>query len=148
LNRTKAVRILITLLSIAAFLPLLYGLNSYNWDLKALLTPSYTPPKVDFRMEPEGLRFEQGKLILSIKLTNLGEIEAKIEGLNVTLYSNGIAVATGSLEKPVLSRPNSTEELKISITSFHGIPSKIEAKGETFIRVLGSLVRVPVEIRG
>ena len=36
----------------------------------------------------------------------------------------------------------------ISITSFHGIPSKVEAKGEAFIRVMGSLVRVPAEIRG
>jgi hypothetical protein len=62
LNKTVAVKALMLLLSASTVLvPIVYGLIVYGWNIQAMVMPLYNPPKIDFRMEPSGTRFEKGQ---------------------------------------------------------------------------------------
>jgi hypothetical protein len=47
-----------------------------------MVTPLYSPPKIDFRLELSGLRFDGRYLYEEFKLTNLGEVKVVFEGYN------------------------------------------------------------------
>jgi hypothetical protein len=53
----KAITLLFS--SLAAMLPIVYGLAAHGWDVRSMLAPSYTPPKVDFRLEFSGFRLDK-----------------------------------------------------------------------------------------
>jgi hypothetical protein len=107
LNWMAAVKALMLLLSASAVLvPVVHGLAVYGWNIRAMVIPTYSPPKIDFRIEPSGLRFDRGQLYSEFKLTNLGEVKVVFEGLNVEVYGpDGKALAPASLDKAVVSLP-------------------------------------------
>jgi hypothetical protein len=47
-----------------------------------MVTPLYSPPKIDFRLELSGLRFDGRYLYEEFKLTNLGEVKVVFEWYN------------------------------------------------------------------
>jgi LEA14-like dessication related protein len=96
--------------------PIIYGINSCGWNIQAFVTPSYSPPKIDFHVEFSGLRFEDKQLLAIFKLTNLGEVRIVFDALNATVYGpDGEALAPAILYKPVVSQPNSTEALILKV---------------------------------
>jgi LEA14-like dessication related protein len=156
LNKTAAVKALMLLLSaFAVLVPIVYGLAVYGWNIQAMVMPLYSPPKIDFRLEPSGLRFDRGQLRAEFKLTNLGEVKVVLEGLNAEVYGpDGKALAPASLDKAVVSLPGSTQTLKIEVNEaalsriasyFMGGRDRvnIEVKGEAILRVFGSRVTTP-----
>ena len=143
--------------TVAAAAPIFYALNLYEWNIQALFMPSYIPPKIDFRMEPSGVRFEGRQLLASFRLTNLGEVRLVFEGLNGTAYGpDGKDLASASLDKAVSLPPNSTEiltlrmkvdgeALKRLIRYFEGRESiNVEVRGEASMLVFGSKVKAPI----
>jgi hypothetical protein len=88
--------------------PIIYGMSSCGWSIQAFVTPSYSPPNIDFPIESSGLRFEDKQLLVIFRVTNLGEVKIVFEALNVTVYGpDGEALAPAILYKPVVSQPNS-----------------------------------------
>jgi LEA14-like dessication related protein len=158
MDKKSAVKAITLLLSASLVLvPIIYALNEYNWDVQALITPSYTPPKVDFRMEPSGVKLEGGQLRATFKLINLGEVEVIFESLNAAAYGpDGQALASATLDKGVVSHPNSTEVLILNVdkAALNKLMPyfkdrdriKIEVKGEALVRVFGSKVIVPISL--
>lgn len=158
MNKVRVVKAVMLLLSaVAAVAPIIYALNMYSWDFQALFTPSYFPPKIDFRMEVASVRAEGNQLYATFKLTNLGEVEVEVEGLNATAYGpDGEALAPATLDKAVVSAPNSTENLvlKVSLdnTAINRLKSyfvershvNMEVRGEASMRVFGSRATVPI----
>ena len=151
----KAVLWLLSLVMIVA--PIIYALNLYGWNIQALVTPSYSPPKVDFRLEPLGVKFEGGVLDAALKLSNLGEVEVVFEGLDATAYGpDGKALAPAALGKTVTLSQNTTETLDLKISVDEAALNKlisyleergsvnVEVKGEASIRVFGSKVTAPI----
>jgi LEA14-like dessication related protein len=139
-------------------LPIIYGLTVYGWNIQAMIMPSYSPPKIDFRLEPSGTRFERGQLLAEFKLTNLGEVKVVLEGLSAEVYGpDGKALAPASLDKAVVSIPGSTQTLTLKVevneAAFSKIASyfmegrdriNIEVRGNAMLRVFGSKVTAPV----
>jgi hypothetical protein len=81
-----------------------------------MVTPLYSPPKIDFRLESSGLRFDGKYLYTEFKLTNLGEVKVVFEGFNVEACGpDGKALAPAALDKPVTSQPGSTEILTLKV---------------------------------
>ncbi len=81
MNKTATVKALMLLFSASAVLvPIVYDLAIYGWNLQAMVVPLYTPPKIESRLEPLGIRFERGQLLAEFKLTNLGEVKLVLEG--------------------------------------------------------------------
>jgi LEA14-like dessication related protein len=158
LDKTRVVKALMLLISTAAAAaPIFYALNEYGGNIQALVMPSYIPPKIDFRMEPSGVRFEGRQLLASFRLTNLGEVRLVFEGLNGTAYGpDGKALASASLDRAVSLPPNSTEVLMLKISLdgealkrlvryFEGRESiKVEVRGEASMLVFGSKVKAPI----
>ena len=152
----KAVVWLLSLAVVAA--PLIYALNKYEWNIQALFTPSYSPPKVEFHMEPSNVKFEGEQLCATLKLTNLGEVKVVFEGLNATAYGpDGKALAPATLDRAVALPPNSTENLTLKVSLDEAALNKltsylkegresvnIEVRGEALIRVFGSKAAAPI----
>jgi LEA14-like dessication related protein len=123
-----------------------------------MVVPLYTPPKIDSRLEPSGIRFERGQLLAEFKLTNLGEVKVMFEGLNAEVYGpDGKALAPASLDKAVVSIPGSTQTLTLKVEVNEATLSKIasyfmegrdriniEVRGNAILRVFGSRVIAPV----
>ena len=159
MNRTGVVKALTLLLSTAAALaPVIHALNMYKWDIRALVTPTYTPPRVDFQMEPSGVRFEGRQIYVTFKLTNLGEVKVAFEGLNATAYGpDGRALAPATLDEAVSLPPNSMKTLTLRVNIDEAAQNRlisyfkegrdrvnIGVRGEASIRVLGSKVTAPI----
>jgi hypothetical protein len=73
LNKTAAVKALMLLLSASAVLvPIVYGLAIYGWNVQAMVVPLYTPPKIDSRLEPSGIRFKRGTAPCGVQAHELG----------------------------------------------------------------------------
>lgn len=158
MSNSGFVKAVVWLLSLTvAVAPVIYALNEYKWDIQALFTPSYSPPKVDFHMEPSGVKFEGGQLCAAFKLTNLGEVEVVFESINATAYGpDGQALAPATLGKAVALPPNSTETLtfKVSLDEvtlnrllsyFEGRDRiNVKVEGNASIRVFGSKVAAPI----
>jgi hypothetical protein len=158
LNRMAAVKALMLLLSASAVLvPVVHGLAVYGWNIRAMVIPIYSPPKIDFRIEPSGLRFDRGQLYSEFKLTNLGEVKVVFEGLNEVYGPDGKALAPASLDKAVVSLPGSIQTLTLKIEVNEAALSRIasyfmggrdrvniEVKGEAILRVFGSRVTTPI----
>jgi LEA14-like dessication related protein len=159
LNKIGVVKALTLLLSIAVvFAPIVYALSKYEWDIQALVTPFYSPPKVDFHMEPSRVKFESGQLFAAFKLTNLGEVKVVFESLNATAYDpDGKALAPATLDKAVALPPNSTQTLTLKVNVDEAALNRlisyfiegrdrinVEVEGEASIRVFGSKVAAPI----
>jgi hypothetical protein len=154
----SVVRIVMISLSIGVGLgPIVFALNQYGWNITPLITPSYSPPKVDFRMEFTGFRVIDKEPKAVLRLTNLGEIGLELVGLNATAYGpSGEAVAPVTLAHPVTSSPGSVKEVVLDISLSEGSVTRllpyfrdrgyvdIEVKGEVFVKVFGSVVTVPL----
>jgi len=94
--------------------PIVYGLAVYGWNIPAMVMPLYTPPKIDFRLEPSGTRFDRGQLLAEFKLTNLREVKVVFEGLNAEVYEpDGKALTPASLDKALVSVPGFTQTLTL-----------------------------------
>ncbi len=159
MNRVGVVKALALLLSVSAvLLPVVYGLNVYGWDIQALATPLYSPPRIDFRFEPSGLRFEGGQPYATFKLTHLGEVKAVFEGLKAMVHGpDGEVLAPATLDKAVTLTPNSTETLILKLNIDEAALKKlmhyfgegrgsinVEVRGEALVRVFGSKVTAPI----
>lgn len=142
---------------IVVIVPIIFAFNDYSWNVTDLITPSYSPPKIDFRMEAAGVRVEGKQLHANFRLANFGEVEVVVEGLNATAYGpNGEALAPAMLDEAVVSAPGSTENftLKVSLSdaAIKRIASylkergsvSIGVKGEASIRVFSSHVKAPI----
>jgi LEA14-like dessication related protein len=159
LSKNGVVKAVVWLLSLAVVVaPVVYALNKYEWNIQALVTPSYSPPKVDFHMEPSRVKFESGQLFAAFKLTNLGEVEVVFESLNATAYGpDGKALAPATLDKAVALPPNSTQTLTLKVSLDEATLNRlisyftegrdrinVEVEGEASIRVFGSKVAAPI----
>ena len=159
MNKTAAAKALMLLLSASTVLvPIVYGLAVYGWNIQAIVMPLYSPPKIDFRLEPSGIRFERGQLLAEFKLTNLGEVKVMFEGLNAEVYGpDRKALAPASLDKAVVSIPGSTQTLTLKVEINEATLSKIasylmegrdriniEVRGNATLRVFGSKVTAPI----
>jgi hypothetical protein len=75
LNWMAAVKALMLLLSASAVLvPVVHGLAVYGWNIRAMVIPTYSPPKIDFRIEPSGLRFDRDSSIQSSSSPTWGRL--------------------------------------------------------------------------
>lgn len=159
MNKIGVVRALTLLLSaFAAVSPIIYGLGIHGWNIQAMLTPLYSPPKIDFRLEPSGLRFDGRYLYAEFKLTNLEEVKVVFEGFNGESYGpDGKVLAPTTLDKAITSPPGSTETLTLKVEVGEAALSRltsyfmegkdrisIEVRGEAVIRVFGSKVTAPI----
>lgn len=158
MNKTGFVKALMLLLSVAAsFAPVIYALNKYEWNIQAMVMPSYSPPKVDFRLEHSGVKFEGGQLYVAFKLVNLGEVDVTFENVNAAAYApDEEALAPVILDKPVTSHSNSAEALILKISINEASLNKllqyfekqdrinVGIRGEASISVFGTKARVPV----
>jgi LEA14-like dessication related protein len=138
--------------------PIVYGLAIYGWNVQAMVVPLYTPPKIDFRLEPSGIIFERGQFFAEFKFTNLGEVKVVLEGLNAEVYGpDGKALAPASLDKAVVSLPGSAQTLTLKVEVNEATLSRImsyfmegrdriniEVRGNAVLRVFGSRVTAPV----
>jgi hypothetical protein len=75
----KAITLLLS--SLAAILPIVYGLAAHGWDVRGMLTPSYTPPKVDFRLEFSGFRLDKRGLYADSRSQTWGRLRRCLKGL-------------------------------------------------------------------
>jgi len=158
LNKVSVVKVTMLKLSIGVVLSsIILALNEYGWDVSPLITPSYSPPKVDFRMQTVGVKAEGKQLQAIFKLTNLGEVQLQLESLNATAYGpDGRPLAPAILAQAVILAPNSSENIALSlslnedpvsrlISYFEGRNStNVEVRGEATMRVLGSLFSAPI----
>jgi LEA14-like dessication related protein len=125
-----------------------------------MIAPTYNPPKIDFRLEPSGLKLERGRLYAELKVTNMGEVKAVFEGLDAEFYGpDGRALASAKLERTVALPAGSTETLTLRLeadeAALKGLASyalrgldriKVEVRGEARLHVLGSRVVAPLSI--
>ncbi|MBO3754890.1 MAG: hypothetical protein FGF53_08475 [Candidatus Brockarchaeota archaeon] len=160
MNKVNVVRVTLLLLSIGVVLaPIVLALDQYDWDLASLITPSYSPPKVDFRMGVVGVRVEDGELYVVLRLTNLGEVQLKLESLNATAYGpDGGVLAPVMLTQAVVSVPNSTEDVILKFNLVEDTVGRllsyfrdrdrvsVEVSGDMSIEVFGSIVTAPLKI--
>jgi len=152
LNKIKVLMLLLS--AFAAVLPIVYGLGIHGWNIQAMVTPLYSPPKIDFRIEPSGLRFDGRYLYAEFKLTNLGEVRVVFERLNVTAYGpSGEVLAPATLDKAVVSLPKSIETLTLKMNVDEVTLNRlmegrdrvnVEVRGEAIVQVFGSKVTAPV----
>jgi LEA14-like dessication related protein len=159
MNKASLAKALTLLLSASTLLlPVVYGLSVYGWNVWAAVTPIYSPPRIDFRLEPSGLKLERGRLYAEFKITNMGEVGVVFEGLSAELYGpDGRALAPAKLDRAVASLPGSTETLTIRLELDEAVLNrlasyaaqgmdriKVEVRGEARIRVFGSRVTAPL----
>jgi len=118
------------------------------------------PPKIDFRLEPSGLKLERGRLYAELKVANMGEVRVVFEGLNAELYGpDGRALASAKLERAVALPAGSTEALTLRLeadeAALKGLTSyalrgldriNVEVRGEAVLRVFGSRVVAPLSV--
>ncbi len=150
------VKIVMTILSAVVVLaPLIQALNQYNWNISTLITPSYSPPKVDFSTMFTSVRIEGRVLYITLKIENRGEVRVVLEDLNATAYVDEIVIAPITLTDKVSLEPGEAKAaiLKLilndkAINTL--IPYLIKkdrvnlgVKGTVFIRVLGSRASIP-----
>jgi len=123
-----------------------------------MVVPLYTPPKIDSRLEPSGIRLDRGQLLAEFKLTNLGEVKVVLEGLNAEVYGpDGKALTPASMDKAVVSIPGSTQTLTLKVEVNEATLSRIasyfmegrdriyiEVRGNAILRVFGSRVTAPI----
>jgi hypothetical protein len=161
MDKASLVKTITLLLSASTLLlPIVYGLSVHGWNLWAMVAPTYNPPKIEFRLEPSGLKLERGRLYAELKVTNMGEVRAVFEGLDAELYGpDGRALASAKLERTVALLPGSTEvlalRLEVGETALKGLASyalrglqriKVEVRGEARLQVLGSMVLAPLSV--
>jgi hypothetical protein len=152
----KAITLLFS--SLATMLPIVYGLAAHGWDVRSMLAPSYTPPKVDFRLEFSGFRLDRRGLYADFKVTNSGEVKAVFEGFNASAFGpDGKTLAPAVLDKPIISLPGQTETMILKVEVDEAALSRfasyfmegrdrirVEVRGEAIIRVFGSKVTAPI----
>jgi hypothetical protein len=154
-----AVKVIVLLLSaLTSVLPIVYGLAFNGWSVRSMLTPSYTPPKVDFRLEFSGFKLDRGGLYMDFKVTNLGEVKAVFEGFNASAFGpDGKSLAPAMLDKPIISLPGQTETMILKVEVDEAALSRfasnfmegrdrirVEVRGEAIIRVFESKVTAPI----
>lgn len=159
MNKTTVVKVLkASLLLLTTFGPLFSALNRYRWDISALLTPQYTPPKIGFNLDFKGMVFTDHNLMLLCQLQNLGEVEVELVGMKASAYTPDMQpLAPANLEDAVVLNPNSTQVFNISLTfddyALQKLSQYLQAQGELplrisgeiYMRILGSSVTAPVE---
>ena len=160
MNKVSAVKIAMLLSSAGVTLaPVLLALNRYGWNLTSLLTPSYTPPRVGFRMEVAGVEVRGEELRVTFKLVNLGEVPLELENLDAEACGpEGEPLAPVTLAGSVASAPGSTEYVTLRMSLEDGAGFKLlsyfrgrdrvtlEIRGEVKGRVLGSTVAAPLTL--
>jgi len=110
----KGTKLLISFLSfLISISPLLYGLHVYNWDIQEFLAPKYLPPEIAFKTELSSYGLSKDKIFIILNITNDGELEIRIMGINASLYSGSTWISDVLLDKPVDIPPNSTVQLKM-----------------------------------
>ena len=137
--------------------PTIYAMSNYEWNIQALVMPSYSPPKIDFHTGFSDIRFEDKQLFAVFRLSNLGEVKIIFEALDTVVYGpGGKALAQAVLDKPIISQTNSTETLILKVsfdeTAFKNLLSyfkgrdrvSIEIRGIVSTRILGSKITTPI----
>ncbi|MBO3810288.1 MAG: hypothetical protein FGF50_11950, partial [Candidatus Brockarchaeota archaeon] len=106
-----------------------------------------------------GVRVEDGELYVVLRLTNLGEVQLKLESLNATAYGpDGGVLAPVMLTQAVVSVPNSTEDVILKFNLVEDTVGRllsyfrdrdrvsVEVSGDMSIEVFGSIVTAPLKI--
>ena len=93
-------KLLINIVFLIVFIsPYLYGYHQYG---ESLFTPTYTPPRIDFKSNITGYRLEDSRLYVIIELDNMGEVNITVSTLNASIYSpDGDYITDLKLDKPV-----------------------------------------------
>ncbi|MEM2370711.1 MAG: hypothetical protein QXH51_07395 [Candidatus Bathyarchaeia archaeon] len=158
MSKTGIVKAVMLLLSLAAFfLPLIQALDQYDWNIHALITPIYAPPRIDFSTRFLGLSVEESSLQVNLEVTNKGEIKVVLEGLNATVYApGGVSVAHASLGQRVFLEPNAAENVAIKVVFGMRVVSALapfltgrdsvglSVNGTLTLSILGSRVVAPI----
>lgn len=159
MNIVTVVKILKTsLMLLMVFGPLVFALNLYEWNVSALFTPQYTPPRIDFNVDFKGIRFVNRNLTLLCQLQNTGEVKVELVGMEAYAYAPDMEpIAPVKLEKSVVSNPNSTQNFNIIITFDDYALQKlsqyfqtqgeapVKISGEIYLRIFGSSITAPIE---
>jgi len=148
---------MLALSAVVVLVPILQGLSQYSWNVSQLVTPSYSPPKVDFSMRFVDVKFEGGDLYATFELKNLGEVRMKLEGLNATAYGpDRSAIAPAALVRGVSLEPGAADavliRLSINEDAFKALASYIieagrvdlEVKGTVVVEIFGSRATMPI----
>ncbi len=150
------VRIVMTILSVVVVVaPLIQALSQYGWNIFPLITPSYSPPRVDFSTRFMGVRADGRILYIILGVENRGEVGVMIEDLNATAYVGGVAVAPITLANRVSLGPGEVKTVTLKLVLSDKVISTlipyliksdsvdIGVRGTLFVHVLGSRASVP-----
>ncbi len=120
--------ILTTLLVIS---PIIYGLYIYDWDIEALTTPTYEPPKIDFKLTLNDYSLQNKTLYIKGLITNSGEIDVEILELKGYLTDlEGQKYGNISLEEDIYLKAQEQKEFII----------KIEFESESIARLVKTVI--------
>ncbi len=152
-------KVVMLMLSLGVMIgPIVFAFEQSEWDVSALFTPVYSPPKIDFSINMEDVRIENGDLHVICELKNLGEIKMVWDGVNASAYGpDGEKIAPVNLTELVVSVPQSKKTFVMNVNLDNSVLSRlssyfidedrvhVEIKGEADMRVLGSTVTAPVQ---
>ena len=138
--------------------PIMFAFEQSEWNVSALFTPVYSPPKIDFSINVEDVRIENGDLHVTCELKNQGEIKMVWDSVNASAYGpDGEKMAPVNLTEPVVSVPQFKKTFVMNVNLDNSVLSRlssyfinesrvhVEIRGEADMRVLGSTVTAPVQ---
>lgn len=157
---TILLKISIDLLLLALFVgPIIYGLSQYNWNLKNIPQPIYTPPNINFRNNFKSYSFEGNRFIVVLEVENTGDIDVVFKNLSANLRdSSNVSVANVYMEKAVKIIHNTYEDILLYIpldnqTIKKLVESYLKTENTTFklvgnfeVIVFSSTIYFPVEM--
>ncbi len=156
----RKVKILLSLLSIfIAIAPIVYALYSHNWNMSSLITPNYSPPKINFSLGSGSVRVQDGSLYIVFELRNTGELAIDIEGIEGKLSQpDGSKISDVRLVNPVRSEPDSVKDITLCVeldreTLWKTLPRLrgnedivLKIEGVSTLRVLGTKATAPFTV--
>ncbi len=120
-----------TLTTLLVISPIIYGLYIYDWDIEALTTPTYEPPKIDFELTLNEYSLQNKTLYIRGLITNSGEIDVEILELKGYLTDlEGQKYGNISLEEDIYLKAQEQREFII----------KIEFESESIARLVKTVI--------
>lgn len=156
----RLLRVCLTILStLIAISPILYAFSSYNWDVETLITPVYTPPKVNFDVKLRDVSIQGLELHMLFDVKNTGEINVRIDRIQATIYDEaGDEVGSGELATPISIASGETGVLDVVLRiDEKALPKllrrdplqptiRLKVEGVTEAIVLGVKASIPISI--
>ncbi len=136
--------------------PLLYGLQSHNWDVVSLVTPKYTPPRIDFDVKYADINVNNEAVTIALLIENKGEVAVILQDVNAALYGpDGAEVGRLQIKNPLRIRPGERGQLNMSLSTtllaLKLVPYfttsreiTLSARGAISVKILGTEALVPL----